>query len=142
MQCKRINRGWHPTTASGECKAFCGSISGAAQEKGNRLEIDVVNTWVNRILGDEQQPPDVDWVKWDHPQWRGGYTTSTTAMALKDLPDWLVQGKPRPAKNRFTFVSWQYYPKGSAVKSILVKLGAMKNPVSIRRVAVVCVALP
>ena len=33
-------------------------ISGAVKEKGNELEIEVVNTWLNRLVGDAHLPPE------------------------------------------------------------------------------------
>ena len=33
-------------------------ISGVVKEKGNELEIEVVNTWLNRLVGDAQLPPE------------------------------------------------------------------------------------
>jgi hypothetical protein len=92
------------------CAPWRVDVGGALKARGNRLEIEVVNVWVNRILGDEQEPPDVEMVKTDHPQWKGGYLEGLYGMGLKDLPDWLVAGKPRPTK-RYTFVNWQFYPK-------------------------------
>ena len=33
-------------------------ISGVVKEKGNELEIEVVNTWLNRLVGDAHLPPE------------------------------------------------------------------------------------
>jgi hypothetical protein len=33
-------------------------VSGVVKEKGNELEIEVVNTWLNRLVGDAQLPPE------------------------------------------------------------------------------------
>ena len=99
------------------CAPWRIEIGKGIKARGNQLEIAVVNTWVNRIIGDEQEPPDADYVKWEHPQWKGGYTPEAPAMALKDLPDWLIEQKPRPSKGRFTFINWQYYPKDAPLPS-------------------------
>jgi hypothetical protein len=88
------------------CEPWRVNVGGALKEKGNQLEIDVVNTWVNRIIGDEQLPADMEMVEMDG----SGYKPGVKGRALKDLPDWLVQGQPRPTK-RTTFYNWQFYPK-------------------------------
>jgi hypothetical protein len=92
------------------CAPWRVEIGNALQREKNQLAIDVVNVWVNRILGDEQEPPDVEMLRTDHPQWKGGYLEGLYGMGLKDLPDWLIEGKPRPSK-RYTFINWQFYPK-------------------------------
>ena len=94
------------------CAPWRVAAGGAIKEKDNQLEIEVVNTWVNRIIGDEQEPADAEWAMIDDPRWRsGGYLASVTGLALKDLPDWVIEGKPRPSKGRYTFVNWQFYTK-------------------------------
>ena len=70
--------------------------AGAAQAVGNQLEIEVTNCWVNRLVGDEQEPPDCEWLP--GYQGYGGY--------LKKFPAWFVHGTERPSKGRYTFTTW------------------------------------
>ena len=92
------------------CAPWRVNVGGVLKAKDNKLEIDVVNTWVNRIIGDEQEPLDVEMVKVDDPR-KGGYAAGLYGTGLKDLPDWLIKGEPRPSKGRGTFVNWQFYTK-------------------------------
>ncbi|MDR3260438.1 MAG: glycosyl hydrolase, partial [Tannerella sp.] len=68
------------------------NITGAMQTTGNRLEIEVVNLWPNRLIGDEQLPDD----------------------GIKDgkWPDWLLNHTPRTS-GRYTFTTHRYYKKDS-----------------------------
>ncbi|MBE7177468.1 MAG: glycosyl hydrolase [Mucilaginibacter polytrichastri] len=80
-------------------------ITPALKKKGNVLEVDVVNLWPNRLIGDASLPDDgVKDGKW---------------------PDWLLNGQPRPGK-RYTFASHQFYNE----KSPLLPSGLM-GPVRI-----------
>ena len=76
---------------------FALDVSGYVKPGVNHLSIKVTNLWPNRIIGDEQLPPDVEW---DHDH-------------LARWPDWLVQGKPRPKTGRVTFETWKFYDKNS-----------------------------
>ena len=67
--------------------------SKALQPGTNTLEVDVSNLWVNRLIGDEQSPDDCEW----------------TGKALTRWPDWLVNGTPRPAKDRVAFTTWKHW---------------------------------
>jgi hypothetical protein len=80
-------------------------ITSAIQPKGNKLEIKVMNVWANRLIGDEQEPPDCEWGKGDRGF--GG--------PLKVFPDWFVKGQPRPSSGRFTFTTWNYFTRDSAL---------------------------
>ena len=65
-------------------------ITDVVKAKGNQLEIEVVNLWANRLIGDENMPDD----------------------GIKDYkwPEWLLEGKPRTS-GRYTFTTHRYYKK-------------------------------
>ncbi|MCX6877746.1 MAG: glycosyl hydrolase [Verrucomicrobia bacterium] len=68
----------------------------------NQLEIEITNVWANRLIGDEQEPADCEWL----PGHMGG-------SFLKRIPDWFVKNEPRPSKGRFCFTTWNYFTKDS-----------------------------
>ncbi|MDR1498352.1 MAG: hypothetical protein LBS59_08110 [Puniceicoccales bacterium] len=67
-------------------------ITDAVKPKDNKLEIEVVNLWANRLIGDEQLPYDgIERGRW---------------------PNWLLENKPRTS-GRFTFATARHYNKRS-----------------------------
>ncbi len=72
------------------------NITGAAKPGTNHLIIKVTNLWPNRLIGDEQLPPDREW----------------DGNQLKAWPQWLLDGKPSPT-GRFTFTTWHHWHKDS-----------------------------
>jgi hypothetical protein len=81
-------------------------ISKTAKKKGNKLEIEVANLWVNRLIGDEHLPYD--------------------GVENGKFPDWLLNGSPRTS-GRVTFTTVRYYRKDSP----LLESGLI-GPVSIK----------
>ena len=73
---------------------FRQELTGVAVAGRNVLEIKVTNQWANRLIGDEQLPPDCEW--------RG--------LQLKEWPAWLLAGKPSPT-GRLTFTTWHHWTK-------------------------------
>jgi len=59
----------------------------------NRLEIRVTNLWANRLIRDEQFPPDFE----------------RASSLVRKWPDWLVNDTERPEKRRKTFTTYQHY---------------------------------
>ena len=70
------------------------NVTGLLKEGKNDLTIEVTNRWINRLIGDEQLPPDVEW--------RG--------VALKEWPQWFKEGKKSPT-GRIAFTTWHHWNK-------------------------------
>jgi hypothetical protein len=81
--------------------------SGLLKSSGNQLVIEVANVWANRLIGDEQEPADMEWLP---AHLEGG-------QYLKEFPDWFVKDQPRPSKGRYTFTTWNYFKKDSPLVS-------------------------
>ena len=86
-------------------------ITRPARAGRNELEIDAVNLWINRMIGDEQLPEDCNWLNFETPA---------------EWPAWFKEGKPRPS-GRYTFTSCKHYKKDSP----LVASGLL-GPVTLR----------
>ena len=79
---------------------------GVLRNGKNELEIDFTNVWANRLIGDEQEPPDCDFAKAPYP---GGWY-------LTRFPDWFNDGvAARPSKGRKCFTDWNYFTKDSPI---------------------------
>ena len=84
------------------------NVGNALRVGSNSIEISVTNTWANRLIGDEQEPEDCVLTE---PAMFGQPPQSVGRM-LKEFPDWLLKGEPRPGK-RIGFCTWNYFTKDS-----------------------------
>lgn len=75
---------------------------GLIRRTGNSLTIKITNEWANRLIGDEQEPADCEWL----PGSFGG-------RFLKEFPDWWLKKQARPSKGRYCFTTWNYFTKDS-----------------------------
>lgn len=80
---------------------------GVLKNKANQLTIEVTNVWANRLIGDEQEPADCEWLP--------GHMNS--GSFLKEFPDWFLNKQPRPSKGRYCFTTWNYFTKSSPLVS-------------------------
>jgi hypothetical protein len=73
-------------------------MTSAVQPGENRLEVQVVNLWPNRMIGDEHLPLDCE--------------LGPDGKTVKSWPQWLLDGKPSPT-GRYTFATWREWTKDS-----------------------------
>ena len=86
------------------------NVTAAAKPGVNKLVVKVTNLWPNRLIGDEQLPPDCEW----------------NGKQLKAWPQWFLDGKPSPT-GRLTFTTWHHWTKDSP----LLESGLL-GPVTLR----------
>jgi hypothetical protein len=89
-------------------------VSEALRPGRNRIEIKVTNLWINRLIGDEQAPADVEY---------------RDSGELAALPTWWRDGQKRPSP-RGSFVFWRHYRRDAP----LVPSGLL-GPVKLRATA-------
>ncbi|MBB5788750.1 hypothetical protein HD601_003325 [Jiangella mangrovi] len=95
-------------------------ITDAVSSGQNTLEVKVTNLWPNRLIGDEQLPPEYDYNE-------GGERPG----GISAIPDWFVEGKLKPGGERITFTTWKHYSSDSP----LLEAGLV-GPVTLREAAV------
>lgn len=84
-------------------------IQNLLHEGDNTIEIRVTNLWVNRLIGDEYLPEENTY----------NYQAITNKFAtlynggIEKLPEWYLQGKPKPTGGRVAFATWKHYDKES-----------------------------
>ena len=88
-------------------KPFRCDVTPYLKKGDNKLQIAVTNLWPNRMIGDEQWPDDLEWGN-DDPSSR-----PIAGMFLRNVPDWLRLGQPRPSEHRKTVVSTKFFSKDS-----------------------------
>jgi hypothetical protein len=82
-------------------------ISNVLKAGTNHIEVKVTNLWPNRLIGDEQFPEENEYTP-------GGGASGFASLingAIVKLPEWYMQGKPKPKTQRVTFTTWKHYKK-------------------------------
>ena len=96
------------------CAPFEVRTYDAAREGENELEVEVTNGWHNRLLGDHLLPgDDCEWGPNRTHQSDLAGTQTFCGRGLRRIPDWAWNADgTRPATNRVTFTSWDYFTGG------------------------------
>ena len=69
----------------------------------NELIVKVATSWRNRLIGDHHEPDDCEWGVGNERAGEG------VGRPLKYLPDFVLNGTPRPSSRRITFATWDYF---------------------------------
>jgi hypothetical protein len=73
-------------------------VTSALKPGVNQLKIRVVNLWINRLIGDSALPAEEPFSK-----------MGPRGAGIQKIPDWLLQGQPRPEGQRKSFSPWQHF---------------------------------
>jgi hypothetical protein len=80
---------------------FEAEVTSFLREGENALEVEVVNLWPNRMIGDEQLPED---------------SKRKPNGTLEEWPEWLLKNEPSPT-GRHSFTTWRLWKQDSVLQS-------------------------
>lgn len=89
-------------------------ITNAVKTGINKLTIEVTNQWVNGLIGDEQIPAPYEFTLTGNSgleQLAGTNYENQVGLPIRQLPDWYIQGKPKPSDGRVAFTTWKHFHK-------------------------------
>lgn len=95
----------------------------------NKIEIRVTNLWVNRLIGDEYLPVENTYSYQSIPN----KFSALHNGGIEKLPDWYLQGRPKPQGSRIAFCTWKHYDKTSPLVEsgllgpVILKVGKIEN---------------
>ncbi len=99
------------------CAPWQVEITDLVRSKNNKLEIDIANLWVNRLLGDEQLPEDVK------------YSTGVWHL-IQEWPEWLTNPDVERSSGRYTFPAFNHWNEDK--KNSPLKPSGLFGPVTLQ----------
>ncbi|MCB0603080.1 MAG: hypothetical protein KDC28_17705 [Saprospiraceae bacterium] len=84
-------------------------ITQSARVGENQLEVRVTNQWVNRLIGDAQMPDLYEYTTMDQPS----PFRPLAEGAIRALPQWYLDGAPKPVDGQVTFTTWKHHHRDS-----------------------------
>lgn len=97
----------------------------------NDLEIEVATLWPNRLIGDEQLPPEHEYGGGVGPGGLAVQASGRFVGPIKSIPDWYAKGQPKPGP-RIAFTTYKWYSKDDPLFESGL-LGPVRLRVGVRR---------
>lgn len=91
------------------CQPYSLDVTQAIRSGINKLSVKVTNLWPNRLIGDENLPVENEY---STPNGSGKFEMAG-AGGIRKLPEWYINGKPKPPGGRTTFSTWKHYTQNS-----------------------------